>query len=263
LKVKRFIFQTVILLVISLLVVGCSSKTEQKTVKKELYIYSGAGMQKPMDEISKKFGHENGVKVICDYAGSGYLYAKIISSKKGDLYIPGSIFYVKKLQAKKLVAKYFVIAKHIPVIVVPKGNPKHITSLLDLSQPDIKVALGDENIAIGKTCKKIFKRAEKFHPDITKKILKNVVVKGASVKQVLLYVLEKQVDAAIVWRADALENKDKIDIVSISKDYNLIKTIPVALLTFSQNKPLAEKFYSYLQTKGKTIFQKHGFMLPN
>ncbi len=254
---------TLIFLIGVFFLTATCSKNKKKTLKKEvsLLVYSGAGMQKPMDEISEKFSKKFGVKVFCDYAGSGYLYAKILSSKKGDLFMPGAFFYVKRLEDKGLIIKYANVAKHIPVIAVPKGNPKHIKSLFDLAKPGIKIALGDKNIAIGKTTVKILKKVEKFYPGITRKIMKNVVVTGASVKQVLLYVLENQVDAAIVWRADAIENKDKVDILPINSKYNVIKTIPIAILKYTQNKDMAEKFYNYVLTEGKKIFKKHGFVV--
>ena len=216
-------------------------------------------MQKPMDEIAKEFEREYGIRVICDYAGSGYLLAKITATKSGDIYMPGDHLYIEKLEEIGGVLEYKNFTKHIPVIVVPKGNPKNITRLEDLGRDGVKIALGDDNIAIGVTSKKIFAKAERFTPGITERIEANVVVRGATVKQVLLYVVEGQVDAGIVWRADALENIDKVDIVPIDERYNLVKTVPIAILSYTMDEESARMFYNYVLTKGKDVFEKYGF----
>ncbi|WP_423793135.1 molybdate ABC transporter substrate-binding protein [Methanocaldococcus indicus] len=251
---KKILIIIPILLLVS--ICGCTNKENSKEV---IHAYVGAGMQEPMDEIGKLFEKKYGIKVEYTYAGSGYLYSQILSSKSGDIFMPGALYYVNELKKKGMILNYTNITKHIPVIVVQKGNPKHITSILDLAKPGVKIALGDSNIAIGRATNKIFEKLDKDYPGISEKINKNVVVKGATVKQVLFYVMEKQVDAAIVWRADAIENKDKVDIIDISPKYNVIKTIPIAILSTTKNKEAAEKFYNFVITDGKKIFKKYGF----
>ncbi len=249
-----------LVVVLSFLLLGCSQNSySQNSTTKTLHVYSGAGMRKPMDKIAKMFEDKYGVKVICDYAGSGYLLAKIEATKSGDVFVPGDYIYVKKLMEKGEIVKYKNLTKHIPVIVVQKGNPKHIESLKDLAKPGIRLAIGDRNIAIGIAVNKILDKADKYNPGIKEKILKNVVVKGATVKQVLLYVLEKQVDAAIVWKADAMENKDKLEIIPINESYNVIKTVPIAVLKFSKDRKIANEFYNFTLTKGKKVFEECGF----
>ena len=75
----------------------------------------------------------------------------------------------------------------------------------------------------------------------------------------MLYVIEGQADAAVVWRADAIESKDKVDIIPIDPKYNVIKTVPIAMLKTTKNRENAEKFYNFVLTEGEEIFKKHGF----
>ncbi len=250
-------FAVAMIVVLTVMLLGCVQQAGEKVI----HVYCGAGMRKPMDEIAKDFEKEYGVKVLCDYAGSGYLLAKIEATKSGDIFVPGDYIYVKKLLDKGEIIEYKNFTKHIPVIVVPKGNPKNITCFEDLAKPGVRLAIGDENIAIGVAMKKILANAEKYHPGISEKIMKNVVVKGATVKQVLLYAIEGQVDAAVVWRADALENKGKVDIIPINESYNVIKTVPIAILKFTKDEKLARKFYDFVLTRGREIFEKHGFVV--
>ncbi|WP_292459802.1 molybdate ABC transporter substrate-binding protein [Methanothermococcus sp.] len=255
---KSLIIIGVGLIILGLTLSGCTENGKENT-EASIHAYVGAGMQQPMDEIGKEFEKKYNIKVNYDYAGSGPLYSKILASNKGDIFMPGAYFYVSELSKRGYIIDCTNITKHIPVIVVKKGNPKNITSLEDLGKPGIKLSLGEENIAIGRTFNKILTKAEKDHPSITKKIKNNTVVRGATVKQTLLYVELGQADAAVVWRADAMEDKDKVDIVPIDPKYNIIKTVPIAILKTTKNEKNAKLFYDFVNTKGKEIFKKYGF----
>ncbi|ADG12853.1 molybdenum ABC transporter, periplasmic molybdate-binding protein [Methanocaldococcus infernus ME] len=244
-----------IILLLLVLICGCTTTKEEK----EIHAYVGAGMQKPMDEIGKLFEEKYGVKVKFDYAGSGYLYAKILATKEGDIFMPGAYFYVEKLKEKGYILKYANLTKHIPVIVVKKGNPKHIEGLEDLAKPNIKLAVGDEHIAIGRAFKKIMEKFGKDYPTLKEKIEKNIVVKGATVNQVLLYVAEGDADAGIVWKSSVTGYENKVDVIQIEPKYNVIKTVPIAILKTTKDKEDAEKFYNFVLTEGKKIFKKYGF----
>ncbi len=73
-------FAVAVIVVLIIMLLGCVQQTEE-VGKKVIHVYCGAGMRKPMDEIAKEFEKEYGVKVLCDYAGSGYLLAKIEATK--------------------------------------------------------------------------------------------------------------------------------------------------------------------------------------
>jgi len=50
------------------------------------------------------------------------------------------------------------------------------------------------------------------------------------------------------------------DIIEIPKEQNLIKVIPIGMLTFTENKEYAKTFVDFVASaEGKVIFEKHGF----
>ena len=63
-------------------------------VPKSLLVHCGAGIKPPMDELGDLFYEKHGVKVEYSYKGSGCLLADIALSRRGDLYMPGEIFYM-------------------------------------------------------------------------------------------------------------------------------------------------------------------------
>ncbi len=119
--------------------VSCGDRNE-----KSLKFYCGAGLRIAVDKLIKEFKDDTGIIVEPDYAGSGIIIARAAENKDGDLFMPGSVSYVNKLQEKhKLVEEHFMTSYFVPVIIVQKGNPKNIKSLKDLNNKDVVVALGN------------------------------------------------------------------------------------------------------------------------
>jgi molybdate transport system substrate-binding protein len=220
-----------------------------------ILVYCGAGMRKPMDEIGLLFEEQNGVSVIYNYAGSNTLLSQMELMQEGDIYMPGATYYFDIAREKGFTDYEQLIAYHVPVIAVPKGNPANIKSLYDFTMPGVKIILGDAKAtAIGKLTNKILEKNGIFEDTE-----KNVIARGATVNELVVYMSMNQGDACIIWN-DLIENNDKIEIVEIPDNQNIIKIIPVGTLTFTEKKDIATKFVDFVASpEGKSIFEKHGF----
>ena len=267
---KVQIFITMILLC-SVITFGCIQEEPEQTVPnnetdgelistatenaQSLLVYCGAGMRKPMDEIGLLFEEENGISVNYNYAGSNTLLSQIELTQKGDVYMPGATYYFEVAREKGFTDYEQLIAYHVPVIAVPKGNPANITSLDDLTKSGVKVILGDSKaVAIGKLGDTLLKENGIFED-----VEKNVIARGATVNELIVYVSMDQGDASIIWE-DLVVNSEKIETVTINSDQNIIKIIPVGTLSFSKKNDAAKKFVDFVASaEGKTIFEKHGF----
>ncbi|SDN93960.1 molybdate transport system substrate-binding protein [Desulfonauticus submarinus] len=225
-----------------------------------LLIYAGAGLIKPMEELKQNFEQKYKVRVNIHYGSSGELFGMIATGKYCDIFIPGAYKYTQDALKNGWIIQKSIknLVLHIPVIVVPKGNPAHINTLSDLAKPGIKVALGDpKSPAIGKVSKKLLTNL-----GIYKEVLKNTKVLAPTVNQLLIYVALKQVDAAIIWQdlTAWAENKNKIQIIPISPQNNIIKTIPTAITIACKQKKLAALFNEYISSpEGLKIWEKWGF----
>lgn len=226
---------------------------------KHIKICAGAGLIKPINEIMKNFENENNAVIDIHYGGSGELFS-ILQTNGCDVFIPGAYYYTKEALNKNLVYKKSVkiITKHIPVLVVQKGNPKNIHTLKDLTRPDIKIILGDPRAtAIGKVSIKILKKNNLY-----KNVKKNIAMYAGTVNQLLIYMVMGQADAAIMWEdmVSWAKQKGKLEVIKIPENENIIKTIPTAVGTICKNKKLANKFNNYLSSgKSKQIWKKWGF----
>ncbi len=268
--IKAQIF-IIIILLFSTITLGCIEE-EQKQIAtidetagelapsatenpQSLHVYCGAGMRKPMDEIGLLFEEKYGISVNYNYAGSNTLLSQMELTQKGDIYMPGATYYFDVAKEKGFTDYEQLIAYHVPIIEVPKGNPANITSLDDLAKPGVKVILGDaEAAAIGKMGNKILEKN-----GIYEDVEKNIIARSATANELVVYISMNQADASIIWE-DLVVNSEKIETVAIPREQNIIKIIPIGTLTFSENKDAAKTFVDFVaSSEGKTIFEEHGF----
>ncbi|MBQ3719154.1 MAG: molybdate ABC transporter substrate-binding protein [Methanomicrobium sp.] len=221
----------------------------------KIFVYSGAGLKGPMSEIGKVFTEKYGNEVEFTFAGSGVLISQMKTTNLGDVFIPGGQPDYKVAADQGLVvADPQLVAYHVPVIAVPKGNPKEIKDVTDLAKSGMRVALGDANAtAIGKAGVKIFTKA-----GILDDVEKNVVMRGATINEVVTALASGNADVALLTKDNA--KADKFDIIEIPVADNSILITPIGITTFTKNPTLAQKFADFTASdEGKAIFKKYGF----
>lgn len=222
----------------------------------ELLIYCGAGLKNPMNEIGELFEDRYGVKVYYNYAGSGQLLSQMQLTKKGDVYMPGATYYFDIAKDKGFIEYQKPVAYHIPVIAIPEGNPANITSLDDLAKPGARVILGDpQACAIGRLADEILEKRGIFD-----EVNKNIVARTATVNELVLYVSIGKADVSVVWKSLLVGVEDKVDAIEIPEEQNLIKIIPIGILTFSENKDKAGEFMDFVTSdEGRTVLRNFGY----
>lgn len=233
----------------------------------KLFIYCGAAISPPMQEIGKEFEKRYGVKIDYTFSGSPCLLAQITFTKKGDLYMPGEQWYMDQAIEKGYIEKWKPVAIFIPVIAVQKGNPKKISSILDFRRSDIRIGLGNkETCAIGHISDEIFKKAERVLniKGLGDGIWKNTKYMAMQEPELGNTIKLKHLDATIIWNATAFRIKDSIDIIPIDPRYRIDSPIPLGVLKFSEQKSLANKFLDFVVSPmGEAIFEKHGYGTPH
>ncbi len=222
-----------------------------------LYLYCGAGLRQPVDELLADFQKETGWKVTVEFGGAGQLLTRFRATGAGDVFLPGSHFYVDKLSAEGLVASRRAVVLHTPVAAVNKKRGGHIRSFADLARPGVRVGLGDPKaMALGRTAEQILNNS-----GLKENILKNVVTRASTVKQLTLYVVQGDVDAAIVARADAFQNKDVLTFFEIDPHWYTPEVVTVAVLKSSADPEAAQKLADYLSSEQAVgFFGLYGFL---
>jgi len=257
------------LLIVSMsfgVMVACSSKPKDSaaaalpanTTKaldgKTMQVYCGAGMTKPFEEIAKSFKEETGCEINIVYANAAQIQTQIKTTEEGDLFIAGSADELKPVE--EYVADRKDIVKHIPVLVVKKGNPLSITGLNDLAKEGVEVVLGDADATpIGKIANKAFSDL-----GILKSV--NVVARTTTAPEIFTALSVGECDAIIVWKENV--SGSDMEIVNTADLDAYIKTVPAASLKCSKNTEALNEFIAFLdKDKAKDIWKNYGYEVLN
>lgn len=251
-------YQKLFSVIIAVAIIGvgaliCWSQGSQESI----YVFSGAGLSKPMDEIGSLFENEYGIEVKYNYAGSNTLLSQIELNQEGDVYMPGATYYIEKADNKGFIGEKRNVAYHTPVIAVPKGNPKDISSLMDLTKPEVEVILGNsEKAACGRIANAILRKNGIFE-----NVDKNVITRTDTANKLAFNIAQGLVDATICWKADLFPYKDKTEVKMIPEENNIIKVVPIGTLSYSDKENMAESFVEFVSSDvGRSIFEKYGFI---
>jgi len=257
-----------IVIFVFFLVVGVSgvmlwnrSSTNSKASQKELILYCGAGIRPGASAVIEAFMAKKHIRIIPTYEGSGQSLGKISAGAGGDLFMPGSEFYVDKAIEKGLagIESKKTVAYFIPVLFVQKGNPKSIQTLQDLKKSGIRVGIGDErSAAVGQTTLEVLKKNSIAYEDVAK----NVVYKSGTADELGVAIQMKTVDVVVLWDVNARNFDQHGDIIQIPPEQNVPSLIPVVVLKSTRHPVEAGKFVEFATSaEGRQIMVDHGFTI--
>jgi molybdate transport system substrate-binding protein len=253
---KNFIFYFTLLSF--MLTVGCQ-KTEENSPKKELLIYCGITMIRPMQEIARIIEQKHNCIIKITKQGSGALLKSIETNMVGDLFLPGSESYMKICLEKGWVKETVDVGFNRAALIVQKGNPLAITAdLHNLLNKKYRTVLGStENGSIGKETERILNGI-----GIYQQAIDNALYLTADSKGMVQALHKQKVDLVLNWYATALweENKPFMDALQLDDDIAPPHKLVLGLLTFSPYPDIARSFLALAGSKqGKDIFASHGF----
>jgi len=260
-SVRRIVIITSICILVTgglLWVARAGKPAEKRPIR--LMAHAGAGIRPALDELGARYERKTGIKIEYNYKGSGCLLADVCASQKGDVYIPGEIFYMQQAVDRKLVARYRVVTSLTTVLIVRAGNPKKIKEVTDLARPGMRVGIGDPQVvACGCAAREVFTKA-----GVWEKVQKNTAMAGQNVTEVSNAVKLGHIDAAIVWDATAaLYNSKEMMAIQIPSRWRVVAAVPAGAMKFSHYPAEAEKFVSFLASdEAAKVFAEHGFSTP-
>ncbi len=238
---------------------GCAnrgSKDEQKSIT----VFCGSASKPAMEEIAGLFEREKKMTVNLIFGGSGTLLSQIELSKQGEIYIPGSPDYISIAKKKKLLIEGSdrIIAYLVPAIITPKGNPKNIRSLADLTKPGVRVGIGNpKTVCLGLYAIELLEKNEMLET-----VLQNTITFGASCSKTANLAAMNQLDAILGWRVFHFWSPDRMDYVPINEDkIPRISYIPIAIPVHTKDRNLSKMFIDFvLSEKGQAVYEKLGYL---
>jgi molybdate transport system substrate-binding protein len=233
-----------------------STASSSAGVTGTINVFAAASLTESFNKIGKDFTAANpGATVKFNFAGSSALATQINQGAPADVFAsaaPANMKTVTDAGNGDGTATTFV--KNQLVIAVPKGNPKGIKGLSDLTRSGVKVALCAEQVPCGAAAKKALTAA-------------GVNLKPVTLEQDVKAALSKvklgEVDAALVYRTDAKASAADVDGVEFPESAGAVNDYPIIVLKNAPNKAGAQAFVAYVMSdKGKAVLTAAGFQAP-
>lgn len=234
-----------------LIVSGCKKAEEQ-----ELKILCGNSFVTPMEKLVSEFKAATGIGVAMSSAGSEDFLPQIKAARIGDVLVSHDPFldYVKEADAYGDHVQTGYVA---PVLAVPKGNPRNVKDINDLSGPDLKVALTNPQYS---TCgEMVFELLER--KGIKDPVLKNVgnrLTKGHG--ELGNFLKTRAVDAVIMWNGKAHDFQDDLDIIPTKYEYETEIRVHVIGLGYSKMTGELKQFMDFVRKRGPEVFTEYGYV---
>lgn len=243
-------------LLLSLIFTSC--KTDQSEEKKELLIYCGITMIRPMTEIKQIIEKQENCHIEISKGGSGNLLNAIEQNGVGDLYLPGSESYIYTALEKGMITDTATVGHNKLAVIVQKGNPLNIKSeIQSLTSKAYYIVIGNPNSgSVGKATKKLL-----VTEDIFQEVEQNAIRFTTDSKDLSMAIINNEADLVINWYATYTwdRNSDFMDILDIPSLENTKKKLILAQLKSSQHPEIAQKIIAYaISPEGQAIFEKHG-----
>ncbi|WP_409294917.1 molybdate ABC transporter substrate-binding protein [Peribacillus sp. SCS-26] len=234
---------------------GDRDQQQKEQEKVKITVSAAASLQETLDEIADAFEKEHPhIDVSYNFGSSGALQQQISQGAPVDLFFSAAQDKFKILADEGLIETGTELAENELVLVVPRGSGKGIKTFQDLGKAG-RLALGTPaSVPAGQYAEESLKSQGIWEA------VKQKVVYGKDVRQVLTYVESSNVDAGVVYKTDALSSS-KVEIAASAPENTHTPIIyPAGIVKDTKHGKEAELFYEFLQEKkALDIMVKHGF----
>ena len=230
----------------------------------KLTIFAASSLTDGFGELANTFEEQNeGVEVKQSFGASSDLLAQIQQGAPADVFASAAEEEIDTAVDDGLVAGTpQVFVKNREVIMVPRDNPANISSLEDMAKPDIKLVLAAKDVPAADYAVEILGKANReYGPDFEDDVLSNVVSREADVRASVNRVVVGDADATFGYASDYTPDiRDKVKVIKIPPDLNIIATYSIAALKDAEDPELARKWVDLVTSeRGQKVLEKWNF----
>ena len=237
-------------------------------------VFSARACAAPLEKAAKLFEEQTDIHVEIDVC-SRHCAAPVAEEATGetggddflleisdagihDLAIGGAEYLLDDGEIRGIVQRHErrYIASRVSAIIVPAGNPKNIKSVEDMAVPGVRVGVSVIDCLKG------------LWEDITgrlglmDKIRKNISYYANGCIAIVEAVADNQVDAAFGWTAFKHLEPDRIEVVEMTKEQQVLRGTGVGMLSFAKDTDAAKKFMDFLTTsEARTFYKEFGWIV--
>lgn len=224
----------------------------------EMTVSAAASLTDAFGEIKGLFEKAHpGLHVNTNFAASNPLLKQLEEGAPADVFASADQETMDKAVGAGVAdaATRRNFARNELVLIVPRGAKKP-ASLEELTGME-RIAIGNpDSVPAGRYTREALRAAglwEALLPEC---------VQAASVRQALAYVARGEADAGFVYRTDALQMGDRVDIALVVGGHEPV-LYPVAVATTGANPASGQEFIDFvLSPEGQQVLARYGFSRP-
>lgn len=222
----------------------------------ELVVSAAASLSEAFPAYADDAGFE-GVRF--SFAGSDELAAQIRQGAVPDVYAAANTTVPRALHAEELLDRPVTFAASRLVLAVPAGSTA-VRSLDDLTEPGIRIAIGDEDVPIGIYTRDVLARLPAGQSEA---ILANVRSSEPDVLGVVAKLTQGAVDAGFVYRSDVRASGARLKPIELPARLRPDVAYAAGVVTGSTHRDEASRFVDgLLSAQGRAALRKAGFLPP-
>jgi molybdate transport system substrate-binding protein len=221
-------------------------------------VFAAASLTDVLGELSSRFTESTGISVDTNLASSGILAKQIIAGAPADVYLSANTAWMSEVVKSGCARAENVInfAGNRLVVIIREDAALDIDSFEDLVSQDVyTIAIGDPaSVPAGQYAMEALK-AEGIYDRISSEL-----VPAVDVRAVVAYVANREADAGIVYRTDALATEG----IYIAAEIPETSHSPIVYQATALGNPVsspAQRFLDFLTSaEGREILNKYGFI---
>ncbi|MCC2314754.1 molybdate ABC transporter substrate-binding protein [Cellulomonas xiejunii] len=256
----------VLLAVVTLGLVGCAASApaavpaERRppatsgTLDGTLVVLAAASLTDVLTTLVDDLEAEHpGLTVRTSFAGSATLARQVVAGAPADVLVtasPQTMAGVTEVTGGDAV----VVARNRMQLAVPAGNPGHVTSLADVADPALTVALCAPEVPCGALGAQALARAGITpSPDTLEQ----------DVRAVLTRLTLDEADVGLVYRTDVVAAGSAVDGLELPPDAQVTTAYPALVLPDAPHAEAATAFLALLRgPEGRRTLTEAGFEVP-
>ncbi len=256
------IFTTAALAVVAVSLSACGSASSGTTtggasssVSGSITVFAAASLKESFTTLGQQFEAANpGTTITFSFGPSSGLATQITEKAPADVFASASQKTMDTVVQAGLAPTSTVFAINTMAIATPKDPTTTVSSLADLANPAVKVAVCAADVPCGTAADALFENNRLTVTPVTREV---------DVKSVLSKVQLGEVDAGVVYVTDLKAAGDAVVGIDIPVDQNVLTSYPIATLSTSANPVTAQAFVAYvLSADARTVLLEAGFTAP-
>jgi molybdate transport system substrate-binding protein len=221
----------------------------------ELVVSAAASLSEAFPDYADATGYD----AKFSFGGSDELAAQIRQGAAPDVYAAANTTLPDDLHEDDLLDKPVVFAANRFVLAVP-ADSSEVGSLEDLTEPGVKIAIGDPDVPIGAYTRETLDTLPSSESDA---ILANVASEEPDVLGIAAKINQGAVDAGFLYRSDVDASNGRIEGIELPADLEPDVAYCAGVVADADEQDEANRFVQgLLSDDGQAALRENGFLPP-